>query len=272
MNLKLLLILSLLVINFGAFFRFRKTKYVYFFYVVSLIDPFYIIINSIFHINNTVIYYSFANFCYYAAFPLFENKIKIILFVPTIISLFYYLSNPLLTMMNVIVIQSAMIIFLLGSIRLMIITHEKTEIFKLLLIVSLFLNIVRSYFYYNSLNYLIQYFNEITIIDFVVTVLIIVVGPNYFLRVPKTHKPKEKDSTNNLSDREIKIIEMISNGFTSKEIAEKLFLSKKTIDYYRSNIRAKLNVTKKSELINFYNTNLENVDVERKINVIRRLE
>lgn len=165
-----------------------------------------------------------------------------------------------------------MIIFLLGSIRLMIITHEKTEIFKLLLIVSLFLNIVRSYFYYNSLNYLIQYFNEITIIDFVVTVLIIVVGPNYFLRMPKTHKLKEKNSTDNLSDREIQIIEMISNGFTSKEIAEKLFLSKKTIDYYRSNIRAKLNVTKKSELIDFYNTNLENSDVDRKINIIRRLE
>ena len=45
-----------------------------------------------------------------------------------------------------------------------------------------------------------------------------------------------------LSEREIEIITMISDGFTNVEISERLYLSKHTVNTHRKNIMAKLGV------------------------------
>lgn len=52
-----------------------------------------------------------------------------------------------------------------------------------------------------------------------------------------------------LTSREIEIIRLIEKGFTSKQIADKLFLSLKTIDTHRHNIFKKLGVKNASSLI-----------------------
>ena len=52
-----------------------------------------------------------------------------------------------------------------------------------------------------------------------------------------------------LSLREIEIIHLISEGLTSKEIAEKIFLSPFTVDTHRKNINSKLNVKNIGELL-----------------------
>ncbi|MFZ1281032.1 MAG: response regulator transcription factor, partial [Ignavibacteriaceae bacterium] len=51
-----------------------------------------------------------------------------------------------------------------------------------------------------------------------------------------------------LNFREEHILQLIINGATSKEIAEKLLLSKKTIDYYRSNLLRKFDIKTQIEL------------------------
>ena len=43
-----------------------------------------------------------------------------------------------------------------------------------------------------------------------------------------------------LSPRELQVCTMIKEGYTSKEIADALFITKKTVDYHRSSIRKKL--------------------------------
>jgi two-component system nitrate/nitrite response regulator NarL len=43
-----------------------------------------------------------------------------------------------------------------------------------------------------------------------------------------------------LSNREKEIMTLISNGFTSREIGDKLFISKQTVDSHRKNISNKL--------------------------------
>lgn len=50
-------------------------------------------------------------------------------------------------------------------------------------------------------------------------------------------RPSDMDK---LTPRELQICAMIKEGNTSKEIADKLFLSKKTVDFHRGNIRNKL--------------------------------
>lgn len=55
----------------------------------------------------------------------------------------------------------------------------------------------------------------------------------------------------NLSKREIEIIRLIKAGFTSAEIASRLFLSTYTVDTHRKNIYLKLNLKTIAELTHF---------------------
>ncbi len=51
-----------------------------------------------------------------------------------------------------------------------------------------------------------------------------------------------------LSDRELEVLELIGWGLATCQIAEKLHLSVKTIEYYRANIKQKLNLKNAREL------------------------
>jgi len=52
-----------------------------------------------------------------------------------------------------------------------------------------------------------------------------------------------------LSDRELEVFEMIGRGISTREIAERLHLSVKTVESYRSRIKDKLNLKTAAELI-----------------------
>jgi len=54
-----------------------------------------------------------------------------------------------------------------------------------------------------------------------------------------------KERCLNLTSKEIQIAQMIKQGKTTKEIAQMLSLSPKTIDYHRANIRKKMNIKNK---------------------------
>lgn len=62
---------------------------------------------------------------------------------------------------------------------------------------------------------------------------------------------KDSDKTDLFSDREIEIIEACSEGLTSKETAEALFISKRTVDWHRSNIFSKLGIKNNIELVKY---------------------
>jgi DNA-binding NarL/FixJ family response regulator len=52
-----------------------------------------------------------------------------------------------------------------------------------------------------------------------------------------------------LSDRELEVFQLLGNGFATRQIAEQLNLSVKTIESYRENLKLKLNVKTGAELI-----------------------
>lgn len=54
--------------------------------------------------------------------------------------------------------------------------------------------------------------------------------------------PEEKPLTYGLSDRELQVLQCISDGLNNREIAEKLYLSEGTVKNYISNIYSKLDV------------------------------
>ena len=58
---------------------------------------------------------------------------------------------------------------------------------------------------------------------------------------------------NSLSQREIEIIAFIKKGFSSKEIADELKISVKTVEVHRYNILKKLNLKNAAALVNYIN-------------------
>ena len=61
--------------------------------------------------------------------------------------------------------------------------------------------------------------------------------------------PNDRSPIESLSDRELTVFEFIGQGMSTRQIAEKLFLSVKTIETYREHIKAKLNIKTSTELV-----------------------
>jgi two-component system response regulator NreC len=62
-------------------------------------------------------------------------------------------------------------------------------------------------------------------------------------------KTSAKGELSHLTPREIEIIRYIAKGMVNKQIASKLFISKRTVDKHRTNILQKLHVNNSAELI-----------------------
>ncbi|TPN83404.1 response regulator transcription factor [Aquimarina algicola] len=69
--------------------------------------------------------------------------------------------------------------------------------------------------------------------------------------IRKNNIQKKQSEDIKLNQREIDILTLIAQEFTTQEIADKLFLSKYTVDWYRKNLIAKLNVRNLAGLTKF---------------------
>jgi DNA-binding NarL/FixJ family response regulator len=70
-------------------------------------------------------------------------------------------------------------------------------------------------------------------------------------RMRTANERKEDDPLDALTDQEHKILVLIADGKTNKEIAEEVFLSDKTVKNYVSSILNKLNLRRRSEAAAF---------------------
>lgn len=84
-------------------------------------------------------------------------------------------------------------------------------------------------------------------------------GKNYFSRQAQdvifkkysqnVSKKKTKEDTVNLTKREIEIIRLIADGLTSQQMADRLFISPRTVETHRANLMKKLSVKNAIELV-----------------------
>jgi len=78
-----------------------------------------------------------------------------------------------------------------------------------------------------------------------ITVLLL----NKYIKKLKTDD--ERPDISSLSSREIEIMTMWGNSFTNKEIADKLFLSVRTVETHKNHIMQKLNLKTSVDLVKF---------------------
>jgi two-component system response regulator NreC len=67
----------------------------------------------------------------------------------------------------------------------------------------------------------------------------------------KASESEEGAGLHDLSTREQEVLALTAEGFSSREIGKKLFISPKTVDTYRSRIMDKLGLNHRSELVRF---------------------
>lgn len=75
---------------------------------------------------------------------------------------------------------------------------------------------------------------------------------NILYQIIKNESSEEQSAyTTEISDRELEILELICKGLSNQEIADALFLSKRTVDKHRSNILFKTNCKNTAQLVVF---------------------
>lgn len=67
-------------------------------------------------------------------------------------------------------------------------------------------------------------------------------------------KPLGTTPVESLSDRELHVFQLIGQGLATRIIAEQLYLSPRTVERYRENIKAKLNLKSATELVQYATT------------------
>lgn len=65
----------------------------------------------------------------------------------------------------------------------------------------------------------------------------------------KSHRGEELDSIGALSLRENEVLDLVSEGFTNKEVADRLYISENTVKYHMKNILNKLHLRNRSQVI-----------------------
>lgn len=84
-------------------------------------------------------------------------------------------------------------------------------------------------------------------------------GKNYFSRQAQdvifrkysqnVTRKKQREEVINLTNRETEIIELIAEGLTSQQMADKLFISPRTVETHRANVMKKIGVKNAVELV-----------------------
>jgi len=68
--------------------------------------------------------------------------------------------------------------------------------------------------------------------------------------LPERNRPHRKVSEV-LSERELQVLKLVAEGFSSREIAEQIFISVKTVETYRGRFAEKLGLTSRADIVRY---------------------
>jgi len=64
-------------------------------------------------------------------------------------------------------------------------------------------------------------------------------------------RKSEKGTTNVLSEREFQVLKLVAEGFSSREIAEQIYVSTKTVEAYRARFASKLGLHSRADIVQY---------------------
>lgn len=280
--LKIFLIVSLIV-NYLPALRFRNNKYFIYFFVAALIGPTTVAINHFFKVNS---YPIIPFICPVLLLALPKKEIKHIIFsLLSLLILFPYFNEHKIIPLMISTLNSAYIIFLLcedlfNEIKI----NSFVPLFLPLLIMEFIRGTISNYLYYENLQLMIQYFSVFMILEIVTIILIAYFGPSANVRIrlkkgivdnDESIKPKPQTlhliqipgngSFHGLTNMEMRVLSFLSEGYDSKEISQKLFVTSRTVYFHLNNLKAKLRISKTSHLQKYAIENCEKIKKTNKL-------
>lgn len=269
MPLMSILYILCLIAGFLPAFRFQKHKFFYFFYVSAAIDPLYILLNKIIAMNASYAFFGAAALLIMWSLPNKAFKVKILLSLPVFFSYLRFEDTYWLTfiLIEIVIIYTAIIIsdFIWDELKL----NNRVSMFLILLLIDQILNVFKVLFYFYDASLSVASAPFMLLTGIILYTAIAIIGwdrtttlPSFFFEYLRndtevTFTDKEKLTTisngkysggNGLTETDQQILKLITENYTSTEIADIIHLSKKTIDKHRHDIRTKLNLPPKADL------------------------
>lgn len=247
-------------------FRNNK-KYLPYFVVNSLVDPIYIVLHYTFRLG-MYNYIPIALLFEAMTLSLIDAKSRTVSAAALLLIALTVGRNGYVELIVCESVLSLMIYYLLKDAFLGIKMESAFKVFQLLLLIYFLRNGLMFYLYYSNQSILADYYTIFLIMIIIIPVLIAYFGPEkkifidkkFIELLPFVDKYKleicgrellYKKNGSGLTDREYEVMRLVSMGHTNKEIAEKLFLSKSSIDHSRMIIKEKLGISKRTEYIEF---------------------
>ena len=266
-----------LLVKLVIFVKLKKEKIPVYAVLVLTLNPIFILLqNQPYFFIDSLTAFSFLILIYFFSFPRIERLNKILFSIPLIVAILHTERNLLLQVM----ICEVMLVWMAYSIYEQIVRQYKnSEVIDLTFVNIFVTHLVEILILLMDVEKIASY-QQITISLLVISAIFLLVFslfPKLFITkstiqwnstllkeedIDKNENLEEEEITSKnlpkqflddyeLTEREEEVIDLISKGFTSKEISEKMFLSKKTIDHYRAAIKEKLGYRKRSELVEF---------------------
>lgn len=266
-----------LVVKLGIFAKLKKEKISVYGILVLSLNPILIVIqNQSYIFVDSLTSFSILVLIYLYSFPYIEKLNKLLFSIPLIVAILHIERNLLLQLM----ICEVMLVWMAYSIYEQMIRQYKSSRIVNLTFLNIFVTHLVEILILFAYVEKIAGYQEITVSLVILSAIFLffstffpqlVVAKFSFLwnyppfqddNIEKNIVAENlEDSSKNptkrlaedfeLTEREQEVLEFIAKGHTSKEISEKMYLSKKTIDHYRAAIKEKLGYSKRSELVEF---------------------
>lgn len=278
----LLLIAFNILINIIPVFIFRHTKFLYYFVCLALLDPAFIILYYLFNIP-TYYFMPMSISLLLLVLPYKDRKNIYWGMLSSILLLPYFYFPKLLPSVITLMASFYIIYFFVEEIKEELQTASSLSFFLLILILITIKDNAKVMLYYIQADFLRDQFALFLFSSSILSLLLIILGPNTKLRtswllniglfdIPQTnattinHKINE-DTFSNLTPMEKKVLYLFGEGLRSKQIAEKLFVSPRTIYFHSNNLRSKLGFSTTQQLIKYSSENSAALkEIEKPVN------
>lgn len=281
---KLLIAVSLIAWYLPVLSFRNNRRYLPYFVVNSLVDPIYIALRYTFHLG-VYNYIPIALFFEAMTLPLIDAKSRTISSAALLFIAFTVGKDGYLEFIICESVLSLMVYYLLKDAISEIKNESAFKVFHLLLLIYFLRNGLMFYLYYSYQTVLIDHYILFLITIIILPVLIAYFGPEkkifiskiipkwllfvkkpvfeivhfqYFSKMARmkieespsdSSKSLNRENGCGLTKRENEILMLIHEGMTSQEMAHRLCLSKRTVENHRTNIRQKLGISRREELI-----------------------
>ena len=266
-------IASSFILSINLAKKIKTTGYSIFIFLITFLDPVFILF--------IIKFYQFAN--YFILFHIVSllfvvaQKGKKFFLLALIISFLIspYINKSVVFISFITVIDLALILnFFIERVINQFKNSGQVPYFDLLLIGIIIKDCTKYFLFFDTPALVVNNYILFLAIGFILSLLILIIGPVRTLKFEKYIRRLDKltdqsidsiisvnenpgikffayDPINELTHAEIRVLELLGEGYKSKEIAEKLFICPKTVYFHCSNVKEKLNINSINGLTKF---------------------